>query len=150
MAYRHFRRRQGTSAAGRGRRAWRKLFAARERPVRPCKDDRTLNEWNGLMIAALAKAARGLHDAEYAATVQQAAGFVLGRMRADHGPRANAGAARTVTGRSVHHAPATPARVRPADAARGLFRVEADAADLSGPMGSANSRPRLESGRPWW
>ena len=43
-----------------------KLFLAREKRVHPLKDDKILTDWNGLMIAALAKAAQALHEAEYA------------------------------------------------------------------------------------
>ena len=39
-----------------------KLFAAREKRVHPLKDDKILTDWNGLMIAALAKAAQALHE----------------------------------------------------------------------------------------
>src|SRR5207247_1472691 len=35
-----------------------KLFAHRERRIHPHKDDKVLTDWNGLMIAALAKGAR--------------------------------------------------------------------------------------------
>ena len=41
-----------------------KLFAAREKRVHPLKDDKILTDWNGLMIAALAKAAQALHEAK--------------------------------------------------------------------------------------
>ena len=36
-----------------------KLFETRERRVHPLKDDKILTDWNGLMIAALAKSRSG-------------------------------------------------------------------------------------------
>jgi uncharacterized protein YyaL (SSP411 family) len=65
--------------------ARQRLFAARERRVRPFKDDKILTDWNGLMIAALAKAARALTEPEYADAAQRAADFVLTRLRDDRG-----------------------------------------------------------------
>ena len=65
--------------------ARRKLFATREKRVRPYRDDKVLTDWNGLMIAALAKAARALDEPEYAAAAQRAADFILTRMRDDRG-----------------------------------------------------------------
>ena len=41
------------------------LFACRERRIRPAKDDKILADWNGLMIAALARAARVFDDPSY-------------------------------------------------------------------------------------
>ncbi len=38
--------------------ARQKLFAARDKRVHPHKDDKILTDWNGLMIAALAKGAQ--------------------------------------------------------------------------------------------
>ncbi|OGS90885.1 MAG: thioredoxin [Gallionellales bacterium GWA2_60_18] len=53
-----------------------KLFAARERRVRPGRDDKILGAWNGLMIAGMARAARvfGRHDWLHSA--QRAMDFV--------------------------------------------------------------------------
>ena len=65
--------------------ARQRLFEAREQRVHPYKDDKILTDWNGLMVAALAKAARALDEPEYAGAAQRAADFVLTRMRNDGG-----------------------------------------------------------------
>lgn len=62
-----------------------KLFSAREKRVRPLRDDKVLTDWNGLMIAALAKAARVLDDSEYARSAELAVQFILKTMRRDDG-----------------------------------------------------------------
>ncbi len=62
-----------------------KLFAYREQRVHPQKDDKILADWNGLMIAALAKAAGALNEPCYAEMAQRAADFILQRMRAADG-----------------------------------------------------------------
>lgn len=59
------------------------LFAARESRVHPHKDDKILTDWNGLMVAALATAARALGEPEYAAAAARSVDFILERMR-DH------------------------------------------------------------------
>jgi hypothetical protein len=60
------------------------LFAHREQRVHPFKDDKVLADWNGLMIAALAKAAQAFGEEAYAEAASQAAQFVLTTMvRAD-------------------------------------------------------------------
>ncbi|MEM3526380.1 MAG: thioredoxin domain-containing protein [Candidatus Jordarchaeaceae archaeon] len=61
--------------------ARKKLFAARERRVHPAKDDKILTDWNGLMIAALAKAAQVLDEPKYLDAAEKAAKFILTRMR---------------------------------------------------------------------
>jgi uncharacterized protein YyaL (SSP411 family) len=58
-----------------------RLFEARETRVRPLRDDKILLDWNGLMIAALAKAASGLDDPAYLEAARQAADFVLANLR---------------------------------------------------------------------
>jgi len=65
--------------------ARQKLFEARERRVHPNKDDKILTDWNGLMIVALAKAARALDEPKYATAAQRAADFVLTNLRDDRG-----------------------------------------------------------------
>jgi len=62
-----------------------RLFAAREKRVHPAKDDKILTDWNGLMIAALAKAAQILDEPRYAEAAKNAADFVLQRMRRSDG-----------------------------------------------------------------
>ncbi len=53
-----------------------KLFEVREKRIHPQKDDKILTDWNGLMIAALAKAGRVLSEPAYTAAAQKAAHFV--------------------------------------------------------------------------
>ncbi len=60
--------------------ARKKLFEAREKRVHPYKDDKILTDWNGLMIAALARGARVLGEEQYALAALDAARFVLDRM----------------------------------------------------------------------
>lgn len=62
-----------------------KLLQARNRRPRPEKDDKILTDWNGLMIAAFARAARVLHEPGYATAANRAADFVLNRMRDSNG-----------------------------------------------------------------
>jgi len=52
------------------------LFGIREGRVRPFLDDKILTSWNGLMIAALAKASLALNKPEYLKTAQKAAFFI--------------------------------------------------------------------------
>ena len=53
-----------------------RLFAHRLTRIRPSKDDKVLCDWNGLMIAALARAARVLDDREYLRAARRAARFI--------------------------------------------------------------------------
>jgi len=57
-----------------------KLFEARAKRVRPHKDDKILTDWNGLMIAALAKGAQALNEPLYADAARQSADFILANM----------------------------------------------------------------------
>ncbi len=61
------------------------LFTEREGRIHPLKDDKILTDWNGLMIAALAKAAQVLNQPEYATAAARAADFFINRMRDDNG-----------------------------------------------------------------
>jgi uncharacterized protein len=62
-----------------------KLFHDRELRVHPYKDDKILADWNGLMIAALAKGAQAFDRPEYARAAAKAADFVLTTLRAPDG-----------------------------------------------------------------
>lgn len=61
--------------------ARKKLFEVREQRVHPHKDDKILTDWNGLMIAALAKASQVLDKPRYAEAAARAADFVLKNLR---------------------------------------------------------------------
>jgi uncharacterized protein YyaL (SSP411 family) len=62
-----------------------KLLAHREARIHPHKDDKILTDWNGLMIAALAKGAQAFAEPQYAEAARSAAGFVLKSLRAKDG-----------------------------------------------------------------
>jgi uncharacterized protein YyaL (SSP411 family) len=61
------------------------LFAHREERVHPLKDDKVLTDWNGLMIAALAKAARTFGSEAYAQAAAKAVGFSLSTLVREDG-----------------------------------------------------------------
>ncbi len=65
--------------------ARKKLFDVREKRVHPHKDDKILTDWNGLMIAALAKAAQVFDEPGYAEAASRAADFVLKTLRRPDG-----------------------------------------------------------------
>src|SRR4029079_8211984 len=62
-----------------------KLFAVREKRVRPEKDDKVIVAWNGLMIDAMARAGAALNEPEYVITADGVANFILSKMRRDDG-----------------------------------------------------------------
>ena len=62
-----------------------KLFAAREKRVRPGRDDKVIVAWNGLMIDAMARAGAALEKPEYGAAAYDAAEFITKHMRRDDG-----------------------------------------------------------------
>ena len=61
------------------------LFAARAKRVRPGRDDKVLADWNGLAIAALARAASVFGQPEWLARARQAHDFILANMTAPDG-----------------------------------------------------------------
>jgi uncharacterized protein YyaL (SSP411 family) len=64
-------------------RAREKLFQARERRVRPGRDDKILTSWNGLMIKGMASAGLHLGRPEYLASAERALDFIRARLWQD-------------------------------------------------------------------
>jgi uncharacterized protein len=64
----------------RGRRL---LFEAREKRVKPFRDEKILTAWNGLMLAAFAEAAAVLESEEYLETARRNADFLLADLQRD-------------------------------------------------------------------
>jgi len=62
-----------------------KLFTVREKRIHPYKDDKILTDWNGLMIAALARGAQVLKEPRYAQAAQKAVDFVQKNLINDKG-----------------------------------------------------------------
>jgi uncharacterized protein YyaL (SSP411 family) len=61
------------------------LFSQREKRTHPGKDDKILTDWNGLMIAAFARASQVLDEPEYAKAARSASDFILSKMRFENG-----------------------------------------------------------------
>ena len=62
-----------------------RLLAARAKRVRPQRDDKILTDWNGLMIAALARAAWVLDEPRYLEAAREAIAFILTKMKTPDG-----------------------------------------------------------------
>ena len=56
------------------------LYNARKKRIPPRKDDKILSDWNGLIIAALAKAGVVLNEQSYIKTAENTAGFLRNNM----------------------------------------------------------------------
>jgi hypothetical protein len=63
----------------------RKLLQARKSRIHPHRDDKVLVAWNGLTIAAMARAGSLLGHSEYLDAATRAADFILSDMRDDRG-----------------------------------------------------------------
>jgi uncharacterized protein YyaL (SSP411 family) len=61
------------------------LFEARKKRASPAKDEKVLTDWNGLMVAALAKAGRVLGEERFLKAATKTADFILKQMRSDDG-----------------------------------------------------------------
>lgn len=62
-----------------------RLFRVREKRIHPSKDDKILTDWNGLMIAALAKGAQALDEPRYADAASKAVDFLIDNLRRSDG-----------------------------------------------------------------
>ncbi len=60
-----------------------RLRTAREKRVRPARDDKVLSDWNGLMISALVRGFAALEDARYLDAAQQTANRLLSPFERD-------------------------------------------------------------------
>jgi uncharacterized protein YyaL (SSP411 family) len=63
----------------------KKLFKRREERVHPGRDEKILAGWNGLMIAAMARAGRVLNEERFTAAAARSADFLLAQMRTPEG-----------------------------------------------------------------
>ncbi len=61
------------------------LFNERKTRIHPLKDDKILTDWNGLMIAAMAKAGAVLDDPDYVNRAKKATDFILKNMKTEDG-----------------------------------------------------------------
>ncbi len=58
----------------------KKLFEAREKRIKPARDEKILAAWNGLMISAFAEAYRAIHDPRYLEAAERAIEFVMTKL----------------------------------------------------------------------
>ncbi len=63
----------------------RLLFEAREKRIKPFRDEKVLTAWNGLMLASFAEAAAILGRKDYLDVAEKNAEFILNNMRAENG-----------------------------------------------------------------
>ncbi len=61
------------------------LFGVREQRIRPLKDDKILTDWNGLMIAAFARAGAVLEEEAYLEAASRAIDFIWSTLRDEGG-----------------------------------------------------------------
>ncbi len=62
-----------------------RLKAVRELRIRPARDDKVLTDWNGLMIAALAKAGRAFGQERYLQAAKRAVDAIEGFLASPEG-----------------------------------------------------------------
>ena len=61
------------------------LYEARKKRTAPARDDKVLADWNGLMIAAFARASQVIGDQKYLQAAIKASDFILEQMRGEGG-----------------------------------------------------------------
>ncbi len=62
----------------------KKLFAAREKRVKPGRDEKILVAWNAMMIGAFAEGFRTIHDRRYLEAAKRATDFIMSTMWDGH------------------------------------------------------------------
>jgi len=110
------------------------LFHARAKRVRPGWDDKVLADWNGLAIAALARASVIFDQPAWLERARQAFDFILTHMTAAHGGVEHAWRLDRVTARGLIEDQAAMAR-----AALALHEATGDPASLAGAIRMANA-----------
>ena len=60
-----------------------KLFATREKRIKPFRDEKVLTAWNGLMLATFAEASAILDDKDYLEIARRNADFILDNLQKD-------------------------------------------------------------------
>lgn len=60
-----------------------KLFAEREKRIKPFRDEKVLTAWNGLTLAAFSEAAAVFDDADYLSIAKKNADFLLRELQSD-------------------------------------------------------------------
>ena len=65
----------------------RRLFEAREKRIKPGRDEKILAAWNGMMIARFAEGYRALGDARYLEAAERAVEFVMTKLWDGHALR---------------------------------------------------------------
>ena len=61
------------------------LFETRKNRIHPLKDDKILTDWNGLMIAALAKAGSVFNNSKYVDAASKCADFIIDKINSNNG-----------------------------------------------------------------
>ncbi len=109
------------------------LFALREKRPKPGRDDKVLADWNGLAIAALARASAAFAEPDWLATARWAFDFVMNVMRDGDGRLLHAWREGRAGARGMLDDYAAMAR-----AALALFEASGQPADLVAARGLAN------------
>jgi len=81
-----------------------RLLKARQDRGRPLMDDKVMSDWNGLMIAALARTGWALREQRYVEAARRAADMILTSMRTEEGALLHMDGARGVPGFLDDHA----------------------------------------------
>ena len=102
-----------------------KLFALRETRPKPGRDDKALADWNGLIIAALARASAAFGEPAWLETARAAFDFIMTKLRGSDGRLLHAWREGHPGARALLDDYASMAR-----AALGLFEASGEPADL--------------------